>query len=218
MQSMLKKLRNALITGLILILPLGITIIVVDLLLDYVGAPASKFFLSFFKISIPSAFWMNTIINVFSTLVLVITIALFGFLSKYVLGKSIISLTEKVIARLPFINTVYKTVKQIVETFSRNRDAVFQNTVLVRFPHKNSYAIGFVTSESGGEIQKNVGKPVVNVLVPTTPNPTSGFLLLIPKDEVIYLDMSVADGMKMIISGGVVTPCVSGTNGTILDN
>ncbi|MDR0351690.1 MAG: DUF502 domain-containing protein [Puniceicoccales bacterium] len=203
---MLKKLRNALITGTILILPLGITIIVVDLLLDHIGAPSSKFFLSFLGISVPDEFWMSTIVNILSTLILVIIVSLFGVLSKYLLGKTIINLTEKIIDKLPFINTVYNTVKQIVETFSKNRDAVFQYTVLVNFPHKDSYSIGFVTSETDGEIKEKTGKTIVNVLVPTTPNPTSGFLLLVPKDNVIYLDMSVADGMKMIISCGVVTP------------
>ncbi|MDR1458310.1 MAG: DUF502 domain-containing protein [Puniceicoccales bacterium] len=203
---MLKKLRNALITGTILILPLGVTIIVVDLLLDHIGAPTSKFFLSFLGISVPDEFWMSTIINILSTLILVVIVALFGVLSKYLLGKTIINLTEKIIARLPFISTVYNTVKQIVETLSKNRDAVFQHTVLVNFPHKDSYSIGFVTSETDGELLEKTGQHIVNVLVPTTPNPTSGFLLLIPKSNVIYLDMSVSDGMKMIISGGVVTP------------
>jgi uncharacterized membrane protein len=129
-----------------------------------------------------------------------------GFLSKYFLGKTVIHFTEQLIARVPFVNSVYKSVKQIVETFSKNRAAVFQTTVLIEYPRQGMYAIGFLTSESQGEVQTKTKEQVVNVFLPTTPNPTSGFLLLVPRENIVFLDMSVADGMKMIISGGVVNP------------
>jgi uncharacterized membrane protein len=144
--------------------------------------------------------------SLFSTIFIVGIITILGFLSKYFLGKKAIRLTEQLIESVPFVNSVYKTVKQIVETFSKNREAVFQTTVLIQYPCKGSYALGFLTSETEGEVQVKTRENVVNVFLPTTPNPTSGFLLFVPREDVIFLDMSVADGMKMIISGGVVNP------------
>jgi uncharacterized membrane protein len=115
-------------------------------------------------------------------------------------------LTEKLINHVPFVSTVYKTVKQVMKTFEASHKAVFSKAVLIEYPKKECYAIGFLSSEFEGEVQDKIGRTVVNVFVPTTPNPTSGFLLVVPKDKVIELEMSVADGMKLIISGGIVVP------------
>jgi uncharacterized membrane protein len=204
--KLFKIIKNWFLTGLFILLPLGITVIVVSLLLDYVGAPASKLLLDCFGLTIPDKFWMNTVVNLCSTVFIVGIITVLGVLSQYFLGRTIIYWTERLIDSVPFVNNVYKTVKQIVETFNKNREAVFQTTVLIEYPHKGVYAIGFLTSESRGEVQEKTVENVVNVFLPTTPNPTSGFLLLVPRDDIIFLDMSVADGMKMIISAGVVNP------------
>lgn len=204
--SCMKFVKNWFLTGLFILLPLGVTGIVVSWLLNYVGAPLGKLVWDFLGIENPDIFWMNLVVNLLATILIVLLITLLGFFSKYFLGKTIIRLAEKVINKVPFVSTVYKTVKQIVETFNQNREAVFQNAVLVEYPRKGMYSIGFLTSESKGEIQDKTLESVVNVFIPTTPNPTSGFLLMIPQEDVIYLTMSVADAMKMIISGGVVTP------------
>jgi uncharacterized membrane protein len=201
-----KLVKNWFLTGLCILLPLGVTAIVVDLLLDHLGAPVSRFFLESFGLEIPDKFWMTTTVNLFSTIFIVGIITALGYFSRYFLGKLIIRMTEKVIDGVPFVNGVYKTVKQVVETFNKNREALFQTTVLIEFPHKGMYALGFLTSDGEGEVQAKTAEHVVSVFMPTTPNPTSGFLLLVPREDVIFLDMSVADGMKMIISGGVVNP------------
>ncbi|MDR3317505.1 MAG: DUF502 domain-containing protein [Puniceicoccales bacterium] len=201
-----RVVKNWFLTGLFTLLPLGVTGIVVQLLLDHVGAPASKFLLHCFQLTIPDEFWMHTIVNLFSTVFVVSIITVLGVLSKYFLGRVLIRLAEKLIDRVPFVNNVYKTVKQVVETFSKNREAVFQTTVLVEYPRRGIYSIGFLMNDSQGEVQSKTKEKVVNVFLPTTPNPTSGFLLLVPRDDVTFLDMSVADGVKMIISGGVVNP------------
>jgi uncharacterized membrane protein len=201
-----RAVKNYFFTGLFILLPLGITAIVVDLLLDHLGAPVSRFFLESFGLEIPDKFWMTTTVNLFSTIFVVIVITALGYFSRYFFGRAVIRLTERIIDGLPFVNTVYKTVKQVVETFNKNRAELFQTTVLIEFPHKGMYAIGFLTSEGVGEVQVKTKEHVVGVFMPTTPNPTSGFLLLIPREDVVFLDMSVADGMKMIISGGVVSP------------
>jgi uncharacterized membrane protein len=107
---------------------------------------------------------------------------------------------------LPFINSVYRTVKQIVETFGRQKKAVFQEVVLLEYPRKKSYVLGFLTSKAQGEPQAVTGEEIVNVFIPTTPNPTSGFLLMIPQEDITRLDMTIAEGMKLIISGGAVVP------------
>ena len=108
--------------------------------------------------------------------------------------------------KFPLINLIYNTVKQIVDTFTQQQKAVFQEVVLIEYPRKGVYAIGFLTNRAKGEIQALTGEELVNVFVPTTPNPTSGFLLMLPKESVVSMQMSISDGMKLIISGGAVVP------------
>ena len=122
------------------------------------------------------------------------------------LGKFFISSAEKVLGQVPFVSTVYRTVKQIVETFGKQNRAVFKEVVMVEYPRKNCFVIGFLTNDAEGETEAATGRRLTNVFVPTTPNPTSGFLLLLPREDVIHMNMSVGDGMKLIISGGAVIP------------
>jgi len=129
-----------------------------------------------------------------------------GFVSHQVLGRYFGGVAERVIQGIPGIGALYNTVKQIVETFGGENRAAFSKVVLVEFPRTGCYAIGFLTNSSGGEAARRTGLDLVSVFVPTTPNPTSGFLLLLPRAEVQELDMSVRDGMKFIISGGSVLP------------
>ena len=204
---MVKKLRNSFIAGIILLAPLGVTIYVVNLLRKLIGAPVSKPIRSYLKLyveTLPN--WVNPASEFIAILIVVVLITLLGFLSNYFLGKLIVGTAERIIHAVPFINTVYKTVKQIVSTFSKQQKAVFQQVVIIEYPRKGVYVAGFLTSRSKGEIQSKTGKTLLNVFVPTTPNPTSGFLLMVPEDEVTPLEMSVGDGMKLIISGGAVTP------------
>lgn len=203
---MLRSLRNAFISGLVLLLPLGVTVIVVHFLLERVGSPASKVFFQFLDSTIRDHLWFGILLQLLSVLIIVLIITFLGFLSNYFLGKFCVGLTERFIEKVPFVNTVYRTVKQIVDTFKEQKRAVFQNTVLVEYPRKGVFALGFLTGEAKGEVQDKTGKVVVNVFVPTTPNPTSGFLLMIDKQEVTFLEMSVSDGMKLIISGGAFVP------------
>ena len=107
---------------------------------------------------------------------------------------------------VPFVRNVYNTVKQIIDTFSSQKKAVFQKVVLLEFFRKDIYALGFLTGEGKEEVRSRVGREIYNIFVPTTPNPTSGFLVMVPKENVIEMDMPVADGMKLIISGGAVVP------------
>jgi uncharacterized membrane protein len=203
---MFKSLRNAFLTGIFVLLPIVVTIFIVDFLLSNVGLPICHLLLRIFHVTVPQNGAFAIGIYITTIFLFALLIAELGYLSTYMFGRWMIQLFELIIAKLPFINVLYKTIKQIVDTFRQNSASVFTKTVLIEFPHKGCYAIGFLTSKTQGEAQTKTREEVVNIFLPTTPNPTTGFLLLIPKKDVIELDMSVADGIKMIISGGVVNP------------
>ena len=203
---MYRKLRNAFISGLVLLAPLGVTYIVVDFLRTRVGSRVSAMLPQFLPPEIMDLPAVQFTLDIGALLIVVLAITLLGFFSNYFFGRIIITGTEQLIDRVPFINAVYRTVKQIVETFSKQQKAVFQKVVLTEYPRKGVFVLGFLTSEAKGEVQHKTGAEVINIFVPTTPNPTSGFLLMVPKEEVIDMEMSVADGMKLIVSGGAVTP------------
>lgn len=203
---MFKSLRNAFVTGIFILLPLGFTFIVLNFLIKTVGAPATRIFFYFIDPSLRQNPWVNILLDTVSTLVVVIIITLIGFLSTYFLGRLIVNLTEKLFTKLPFIGSVYNTAKQVVDAFNKEKKAVFKTTVLFQFPQPGTYAIGFLTNTSKGEIQHVTQSNLVNVFMPTTPNPTSGFLLMIPRENIIELNMSATEGMKLIISGGAITP------------
>lgn len=141
-----------------------------------------------------------------ATVGVVLLVTALGFLSNYVFGKYFLSIGERAIQRIPGVGAVYNSVKQIVATFGTQNRNLFNKVVLVEFPRKGAWTLGFLTNKQQGEAQSLAGTETWTVFVPTTPNPTSGFLLMLPRHEVVELDMSVGDGMKMIISGGAVVP------------
>ena len=201
-----KRFRNAFFTGLLIFLPLGTTIFVLDFLLDMFQEPATRMAKQLGLGAEQFFFGLETLLAIVGLLCGILALTVLGFLSNYVLGKFFISSTEKVLDKVPFLSTVYRSVKQIVETFGKDNRAVFREVVLVEYPRKDCWVLGFVTAEGSKETESVIKRNVTNVFVPTTPNPTSGFLLLVPREEVLPLDMSVGDGMKMLISGGAVTP------------
>lgn len=203
---MLKTLRNGFIAGLVLILPMAATVFVLNLLREKVGRPMANFLFYFVDPSFRSMGGVSLILDFAAIILVMLFIVALGFLSNYVLGRVIFRWGERIIEAVPFVSAVYKTVKQIVDTFSKQKKAVFQRVVLTEYPRKGVYVLGFLTSEARGEVQERTGEEVVNIFVPTTPNPTSGFLLMVPKDQIIDMDMSVGEGMKLIVSGGAVTP------------
>ena len=147
---------------------------------------------------------MKFALETISVFVVFLLITILGYGSRFVLGRIILGGLERLLDRVPFINTVYRTVKQIVDTFGQQK-AVFQRC-LIEYPRKRCYALGFLTSTAMGEIQTRTSEHIVNVFVPTTPNPTSGFLLMLPEKDITRLQMNISDGMKLIISGGAVVP------------
>jgi len=136
----------------------------------------------------------------------ILLITILGLLTRYYIGKRLIALMDTVMLRVPLLNKIYSTIKQVNEAFSSGKKSSFKTVVMIQFPGPGLYSLGFLTSEQRDEVQAKSGKDVVCVFVPTTPNPTSGFLVLVPVENVTKLDMSVAEGIKYIISLGSISP------------
>ena len=211
---MLRSIRTAFITGLLILLPLGVTVFIIGTVLDRIGNPASELFFNFIDQRFRELPAVEIPLQLVSLLIVFLIITALGYFSRIFIGQLFLRFFERILTRLPLISQVYNTVKQLVDTFSQQKKAVFQEVVMIEYPRKGIYAIGFLTNQAKGEVQSLTGENLVNVFVPTTPNPTSGFLLMLPHEDVIPMQMSVADGMKTIISGGAVTPTFedTGTN------
>ncbi len=210
---MLKSFRNSLLAGIFVALPITVTVLLLMWLVKTLGAPVTDLiFIPIFN-NLNSDFldtaFGKGVMNTISALIVVVFITLIGYLSTFFLGRLAINLSEAIIGKIPFANTIYKTVKQIVDTFSKQKKAVFQAAVLIEFPRQGVYSVGFLTGEGRGELSEKAGEELLNVFVPTTPNPTSGFLMLLKKEQVVTLDMSVSDAMKFIVSFGAVVPAHS---------
>ncbi len=139
-------------------------------------------------------------------LLVVVFVTLIGALTANFFGRALLRAGERVLNRMPVVRSIYATLKQIFETVVSQSTATFEQVVLVEYPRKGIWAIGFVTSDTRGEIQRRSSEDLINVFLPTTPNPTSGFLLFIPRKDVVYLNMTVEEGIKKVISAGLVTP------------
>ena len=208
---MLRSIRTAFITGLLISLPLGVTIFIIGIVLDRIGNPASELFFNFIDQNYRELPTVEIPLQLLSILIVFLIITALGYFSRIFIGQLLLKFFERILTRLPLISQVYNTVKQLVDTFSHQKKAIFQEVVMIEYPRKGTYAIGFLTNKAKGEVQSLTGENLVNIFVPTTPNPTSGFLLMLPYKDVIPMQMSVADGMKTIISGGAVTPAFGDT-------
>jgi uncharacterized membrane protein len=144
--------------------------------------------------------------NFLATVAVFVIVTGLGFFSRYFLSQYFGGLTERFILSIPGVNTVYTTVKQIVDTFGTSKRNSFSKVVLVEFPRKGCYTLGFLTSQAQSEPQLRLQRELWSVFVPTSPNPTGGYFLLLPPEDIVELEMSVGDGMKLVISGGAVLP------------
>lgn len=147
-------------------------------------------------------FWYWSLVALLLAAVLITCV---GVLAHYYIGKRMIEWLDTLMMNVPLLNKFYGAIKQVNEAFAGNRNS-FKTVALVEFPHPGSYSVGFVTSETQSRVIDQTGKNLVSVFIPTTPNPTSGFLILIPADKITKLDMSVADGLKYIVSLGAIAP------------
>jgi len=139
-------------------------------------------------------------------IVLVVGLTIIGWLTAGFIGRLFLRVSEALLARIPAVRSLYGAVKQILETVLANQSSAFREVVLVEYPRRGMWVIGFITGATEGEVQNLTEDTLINIFVPTTPNPTSGFLIFVPRDEITVLDMSVEEGIKMVVSAGIVTP------------
>ncbi len=202
-KSSLGSFRTAFFSGLLLLAPLVVTIWAFGKIIEVVGGSISPLFIRL----LPDALQRLPFVwELVGTFFVILSVTLLGYLSRYVFGKYFWEIGERAILSIPGVGQVYSTVKQIVDTFGPKNRNLFSKVVLVPFPTTGSWVIGFLTTKEQAEAQQRTGTETWTVFIPTTPNPTSGFLVLFPKEKVVELDMSVGEGMKMIISGGAVAP------------
>lgn len=189
-------IRRYFLTGLLVITPIWGTYLVLKTLLETLDGFVGGTLREHLPHYIPG-------LGIIVLLLLIFTV---GLLTANYLGQRLVAWGEKIMQRLPIVRGVYSTIKSMVNMVSTDEKEGFRRVVLIEFPRKGQYSLAFVTGVTEGEVQQLTNEKVLNVYVPTTPNPTSGYLLFVPESEIIPVSMSVEDGMKMIISGGLYSP------------
>jgi uncharacterized membrane protein len=197
-----ERLRNYLITGLLVAGPIGLTLYLCFLIVDFVDRSVAALF--------PAAYNPNRYLPFhipgLGLVAAVIGLTLLGAAAAGYFGRLFVRASERVLGRMPFIRGVYGAVKQIFETVLAKQSNTFREVVLIEFPRREMWTLGFITGRIEGEIQSLSRDEMVSVLIPTTPNPTSGYLVFVPRREVVPLTISVEEGIKLVVSGGIVTP------------
>jgi uncharacterized membrane protein len=191
------RLRNYFFTGAVVLIPIGITI--------YLSLFLIKITTKILPKELNPNHYLNIEIPGIEILITVIFITLIGWLSLSFIGKKLIDLINKILTKIPILRTIYSAIVQMTESFT-NSDNKNRSVVMLEYPRKGIWVIGFATKENKGLISKKVNEELVNVFVPTTPNPTSGFLLMLPKKDLIYLDISFEQASKFIVSAGTSDP------------
>jgi Uncharacterized conserved protein len=197
----MKKLRTVIVAGLLVWIPLGLTIFVIKLLIDLLGQT---------YLLIPPALRPENLIGTeipgIGVIVAIIVVLLTGLVTANYFGKSIVKAWDAFLDRIPLIRSIYSPLKKFSELVLSDQTQSFSKVLLIEYPRKGIYSLCFQTSKELGEVQNQDGEEMVCVYIPTTPNPTSGYIVLVPQNEVKELKMSVEDALKMIISLGVVVP------------
>jgi len=196
--SIIARLRIYFFSGIVVLVPLGFTVYLTIFLISISSKliPEEINPNNYLPFSIPG---LEIILSI-------LFIIIIGGLSLSFIGRKILQIFYELLKKIPILRTIYSAIGQMTETFTRGKRGNKKTVVLVEYPRKGSWAVGFATKENKGEIRKKLGKDLINVFVPTTPNPTSGFLLMFPKDEVVYLDMSFEEASKFIVSAGTSNP------------
>ncbi|MBP9694455.1 MAG: DUF502 domain-containing protein [Alphaproteobacteria bacterium] len=196
------KLRGYFLAGILITAPISLTIYLGWIFIDFMDTKVSGI--------LPDKYNPETYLP-FSVpglgfLIFLIVITLIGALTAGFVGRYFINLSERIVTRMPILRSIYAAIKQIFETILSTQSSAFREVVLFQYPRPGIWSLGFITGLTEGEIQDLTEDEVLNVFLPTTPNPTSGFLLFIPKNDLLFLEMSVEDGIKMVVSGGILTP------------
>jgi len=197
---MLAKIKNYFLTGVLVSAPVFITFWIVFSLVkffDQLITPLIPFYIN------PN-YYLPTDVPGLGLIVLVVLLVFIGFVTASFFGSLILRKTESLITKIPLIKAFYKTIKQIIETIFKNNSNAFRDVVLLEYPRRGLWVLGFTTGEVKGAVKNKINQQLVNVFVPTTPNPTSGFLLMVPKSQLKYLNTKVDDAIKTIVSAGII--------------
>ena len=205
-RSYFSRVRNYFFTGIIVTAPIAITFAFAMWVINWIDSKVVPL--------IPSAYNPQVLLQEHTGLhipgiglvVVLIGLTLIGFLAAGLLGRFIVRVGENLLNRMPIIRSIYGALKQIFETVLRSSSRSFREVALIEYPRRGIWAIGFITTKTTGEVRSEIKEDVVNVFLPTTPNPTSGFLLFVPRKDLVVLDMGVEEAIKMIVSAGIVTP------------
>ncbi len=197
-----KKLKRSFLAGLLVVVPLGMTIVVVRWIIGLMDGLLMRF--------LPERFWPEAVfgfpvpgVGLIATLLLILLV---GILATNYFGRSVLGFSERVMGQIPLVKGIYGLFKQVADTVLNSEREGFRKVVLIEYPRKGIWSVGFVTGVSQGEVQTLTARRMINVFVPTTPNPTSGYYILVPEEDATVLSMTTEEAFKLIISGGMVTP------------
>jgi len=196
-KSILSSFRNYFIAGIVVLIPIGITVYLTIFLINISSKILPK--------EINPNHYLPYDIPGLEILISLLLITLIGWISLSFLGKRLLVIFNNVLKKIPILRTIYSAILQMTETFTKN-DSNKKNVVLIEYPRKGIWAVGFATKKNSTEMSEKTKKKLINVFVPTTPNPTSGFLLMVPEDEIIYLDLNFEEASKFIVSAGTSNP------------
>lgn len=196
------RLRTYLLAGLVITAPIGITLYLTWMFVNFIDRVV--------KSVLPPAYnpdyYLPFELPGIGLLIVITALITIGFFATGFLGRMFVRMSDALVEQMPVVRSIYGAIKQILETVFAAQTDAFRQVVLVEYPRRGIWSIGFVTSSTQGEVQNRTSDEVVNVFVPTTPNPTSGYLLFIPRRDLVVLSMTVEDGIKLVVSGGIVTP------------
>jgi uncharacterized membrane protein len=202
------RLRGYFLAGILVTAPIAITIYLTYVFFDFIDSsvknilPLEQLPLEYQPYALPGA----------GIVAAILFFMLIGWFATNILGRLLLKISDYILHRMPVMSKLYGAIQQIVETIMASQSQAFRDVVMLEYPRKGTWSIGFVTGTSEGEVQSHTEVETINVFVPTTPNPTSGFLLFVPRTDLKYLDMNVEEGIKLVVSAGIITPKTKGMN------
>ncbi len=202
-RTLFQRIRGNFLAGIVLVGPVALTIYLAWTVITFIDAAVVPW--------VPAAYNPNLVFNTnvpgFGVIVFLVFTSIVGWLTKNFFGRQIVRFGESWVSRMPIVRSVYNALKQIAETILSQSQTSFKKACLIEYPRQGLWAIAFISTETRGEISNRVGgDSMMSVFLPTTPNPTSGFLLFVPARDIVYLDMSVEEAAKLVISAGLVVP------------
>ena len=208
--SFIGRFRRFFFTGFLVTAPILITLYVTWIVITFIDAKVANLLPEYLDFRTAFPYQIPGI----GLLIVIIFITIIGALTPGLIGRTLLKTGERIVSKMPVVRSIYSALKQIMETIMSTNSNSFREVVLVEYPRKGIWVIGFVTGETKGEVQKKLENKnqLINIFIPTTPNPTSGFLLFVPKKDVLYLKMSVEQAVKLVISGGIVSPKMKSNN------